>query len=573
VDVRVLAAMQRKDAARLEQIKLRAADKAERERDRAEKRTAKERERAMQSAEKAADQARQEAADKAQAAQRDAHMKQLARAAVLGGAIYKLGQAYLQLAKFAGHAVVGFFKAGLAARESYRDELLLLEGASKIRPIYGGLYAALSPVRDSGSFMQAAISDVAAKVPLAREEINSMAMSLQSARLRGQNLREALEGMAIVASTQGREQAELFKNMASGAAFAGGSVKRLADDARARLGGIVSRQMLSLSVQSRKLRENFASIFQNLPIEGLLRGLNSVVENLSIARATGDSLKRVFDAVFVPLDGMFKKIGPVAKAFFDGMIIAALMIGIKIVKLKNFFEDTFGGTTLAKIDWIKAAIYAGGSAVAFLAGALSATVVTFGLVAGGLAWIWSGAKRMGNALIGILDFAKGIWKAGDWNQIGKFIVDGIVSGLKSGAGALWETMKGLAKGLLRVFKQENEIKSPSKKFLRATAEIPNAQVIAIKAGAPRVQAAIRDASPQPEAVYAPSSGRLNPGLVTAAAGRASGASVTVAPGAVQVTVSGSGADGGLDPADIERAVQRGLDEFLSRLASQMGARA
>lgn len=52
----------------------------------------------------------------------------------------------------------------------------------------------------------------------------------------------------------------------------------------------------------------------------------------------------------------------------------------------------------------------------------------------------------------------------DWLSIGKNIIDGIINGIWNAAGALWDTMKGLANKALQSAKDALGIQSPSRKF-------------------------------------------------------------------------------------------------------------
>ena len=62
----------------------------------------------------------------------------------------------------------------------------------------------------------------------------------------------------------------------------------------------------------------------------------------------------------------------------------------------------------------------------------------------------------------IIDAFSGV----DWAQLGKDIINGIINGLASAAGALWRKMKEIVRNALKAGKDEAEVGSPSRLFAR-----------------------------------------------------------------------------------------------------------
>lgn len=385
----------------------------------------------------------------------------------------------LTLAVVAGTAAL--LRYGIAQSEARRAEALHLEGLSKIRDWYGRS-------ADSGAFLQATVDKVAASSALGRGELVQYTEQLYRMGLRAGNLEQALEGVAIVASTQGQEQAKLFLSMVGGARAAQGGIKRLTDDAKARLGGLAQAQMLSLSVQSRKLRENISGIFSGLKVEGFLKALKEITDLFSENTATGRALKAIFEALFQPmLDGM-TALGPIAKRFFQGLVISALLLTIGFLKVRNALRDAFGGTSLGELDALNVALGAGvvvgGALAAVMAAlALKIAIVTFP--------IWGTALALGAlfyAAYKATDYLLNV----DWGALGSSIVQGLVKGIKSGVQWVKEAMSALASAAVDTFRNKLGIASPAKVSMRDGLFTVQGTAIGMRRGVPEVERASKD---------------------------------------------------------------------------------
>src|SRR4051812_16637266 len=218
-------------------------------------------------------------------------------------------------------AVNALARYGVAQADARRSELLRIEGLTKIRNWYG-------LAAGNAGQMQVGIDKGSASSALSRDKVAAYSEQLYRMGLRGDNLSAALEGVAIKSSVQGEAQASMFAQWAAGAALTGGSVRRLADDVKARLGGIAERQMLSLTVQAEKQQEAFAALFSGLNIEPFLKAKKAVSDMFSQSTASGRALKLLLTTLVQPLVNAATAAMPVIKRFFQGMILAALDIGI-----------------------------------------------------------------------------------------------------------------------------------------------------------------------------------------------------------------------------------------------------
>jgi hypothetical protein len=390
-------------------------------------------------------------------------------------------------------AVAGFAalaRYGIGVADARRNELLQLEGLTKLRFGWFGLAGAMAPAADKASFLQSTIDGVSQSVALGRDQVAGYAEDLYRAGLRGGNLQAALKGVATTAAVQGEAAAGAFKGMAMSAALTGHSVKALADDVQARLGGIAAAQLLSLDVQSKKLHESFAMIFSGLKIDKLLEGLNSITSMFSQNAATGRALKALVDGLFGPLiDQVSGPASLLVKRFFQGMTIAALLLGITVLRLRNYFRATFGDTHILKsLDIMRVAVAAGAgvvlgfAAAVVIAGVALATFVGFvtapiaGIVLLGVA-IYQGIKALGRFISAAA-------------RVGADLVEGIIGGIKSGASGVISSLENLGSDAMAAFKKKLGIASPSRVAMRAAIEVPRGMAGGIRAGKPDVDRAM-----------------------------------------------------------------------------------
>jgi hypothetical protein len=205
----------------------------------------------------------------------------------LAGAVTVLGVATLRATK-------QLYEYANAQANARRSEALRLEGLSKVRSY---LTLAYKIGETSGKDLQTSLDRVSAKVPIARAKIAGFQEQLYNAGLRGKQLDSALEGMSIKAAAQGDAQAGLFAQWAQIYNFSGRSVDSLTNKVKSRLGGIVKAQMLDVNVQAEKLQENFAALFRNVNIDGLLKAKAEFNALFSQALPSGRVLSRVLTSM------------------------------------------------------------------------------------------------------------------------------------------------------------------------------------------------------------------------------------------------------------------------------------
>jgi hypothetical protein len=484
-------------------------------------------------------------------------------ARVLGLAALAAAMVAVTVAAIAGTAAL--LSYGVAQADARRNELLHLEGLTKLRFWY-------SAAAGSASELQGAIDRVSDGVALGRDEIGRYTEKLYRMGLRGKNLEDALEGVAIKAAVQGDAAASAFAGWAAGAALAGGSVRKLTDDVKARLGGIAAAQMLSLGVQAKKMRENFGVLFRDLKVEGLLKTLKIITDTFSQSTASGRALKALLETAFQPMVNAVEFLGPYVKRFFQGVVIGALLVGIAVLKVRNWFKRTFGDAEILKgFDATKSALYAGVAAVGLLGAAFAGmaalavgalvvlTPIVWSAVAAVGALALSGLAMAAPFILGAIAIgaliAAGyqlyrLWKEIDWTSLGRSIVDGIVGGLTAGIQWVKDAMRSLGDAALGSFKEALQIASPSKVFAKVGLAIPEGVEQGVDAGKRDVDDAVKGM------VTAPSGG---------GAGGGAAAPVTITFGDIIIQ---SASEKG---REIAEDVERVIEGVMERVAIQLGA--
>jgi len=452
----------------------------------------------------------------------------IAAAAAVAALSVALVSGYVALAKYA-----------LGAAGARREELLHLEALTKIRSWYG-------LAAGKASDLQRAIDDVSGSSALGRGDVAKYAEELYRMGLRGKNLATALDATAIKASTQGERWASLFMQQAAGANMLGQSVDKLAARVKNQLGGIAKQQALAFDVQVRKLRENVARIFEGVKIGKFLEALNDVLKLFSQNEAIGRGLRTIVETMFLPLESFFSgNVALVAKRFFQGLVLGALMLTLTALDMRDALRATFGDSQLlAGLDVATIALYAGFTVAAlFAAGlgliALAAVSVAVSLLP--LAVLIGGIVAAGFALGVALSNLADLWgrvrdsfSDVDWAQaaitaflaattgiagglatlntnLSQFIADmgtiginaaealvaGLVRALRGGASLVKSTVVGLGDAVKGAFRSALGIASPSRVFMGYGRQIGAGVSIGIGSSRHDVEAATAALAPAP----------------------------------------------------------------------------
>jgi len=446
-----------------------------------------------------------------------------------------------------GAAVLGamgsMISFGIQAGNARRNQELHFEAISRMR-------RGLVGMRASAGEVMGAIDQVAGSTATSREQVARFAEILQRGGVRGNNLSVALRAASIKAAALGDEAGASFAQLAVGASRAGGSINRLADDVNARFGRIAARRMLDLNVMLPKLRENFASIFDGLNLEPLLGVFHAVVGFFSQSTATGRALKEIVTALFQPMIDSAGGATPIIKRFFQGIVIAALHTTIAILRVKRWFNETFSGSVLGRLDSMKVALYAGGVAFGVLAVAAGAA---FGVMAALALAVVAPFALIGAAIYGAVRLFRAAGRmfstlVADWREIGAQLVSGLVNGIRNGINAAKNAVRDLGNGIVEEWRSLLDIHSPSRVFAGLGEQIPAGVAVGVDRGSARADAAVSDMINVPSAI-----------------GQAGGG------GSVSVSIGDIHVNGG-NSAEIAQNLRDAIARELESLALVMGGR-
>lgn len=457
---------------------------------------------------------------------------------------------FVALGYAVGRAVVSMTQMAVASANTRRAQLLELEGLTRIRTAYTIAYGVGA---DKASDLQRTIDEVSGSVSISRERVAAYARELYMAGARGDRLKSALKGTAIVASAAGEEQAGMFKQMAGALALTGGNVDKLTQRAKNQFGKVVAAQMTDLNVQAQKLKESQDSLFDGLDISGYANANKALNDLWSNTTNAGKYMRDLLGRVFQP----FVDAGTFAfrslKWWFQEAIIRELQLEIAYYRLRKALREAFAG------DWQKALknLDSGFATVAFgigvvvtalvisLVPALVSATVAFGSLAAGaiaagfaVAWPFLLAAGAVWAFIELLQI--------DWSDFGLAIKQGIIEPL-SGIG---DWFAGLGGDIKNSFKRALGIASPSKVFAEYGEDIALGIKIGVDAKSGEAQGAVNSA------VGAPSSG--------GGAGGSSGGGVTI--GELHLHVGEAKGARALG-----ESVKRELERILQGVAMQMAA--
>lgn len=356
----------------------------------------------------------------------------------------------------------------------------------------------------AGTALAAAVGRVSKSVALGRSEVAAFGNQLARAGLAGADLEHALEAVAITAATGG--DASALMRQIEAAKKAGKSIEAIADKTRTALGGVAKAQMLSFSTQIQKAKENITGLFANVKIEPFLKAMQRILSLFDSSTSSGRALKALAEGLLDPLFAGIAKTEPAASAFFKGLVIGALLLGIAVLTVRNKLRDMFKGvdfethkTTFAALG-ITAAVFAGALALAAVAvlaigavigGSLAAGAAIFGAIVAGIVAVAVGigmlAAKIASGVVSAVTALKG--KLSEFVELGANFIKGLASGITSGLSTVVSAALGVAKGAVSAVKGALKISSPSKVFAELGENTAAGMAVGMEAGAKDVEAA------------------------------------------------------------------------------------
>lgn len=430
-------------------------------------------------------------------------------------------------------AAAAFTLFAIRAADAARSSRLLNEAAA------GGTVA--------GSDLSQVIADVANKVPLARDKIAEMARALELAKFEGRQMQIVLQAMGTIAAAvgdgaagkiqqiaessraarrfllgardiygeftalagTGLKSADIYAALASSMKVSIAQAKALLLSGRVsvkqgiealdaavetRFGKTVAAQMLAITTQVTRLRENISLIFTGLDLEPLLLGLKSVTELFSQSTVTGRALRKIAETVLQPIIDGVASAAPLVRAFMQGLIIGTLIVVVAVLKLRRAYLDAFGGETANKIDWVKTAMYAGVGAVGALTAVVLVLSAAIGVLAAGALLLaapfllfWFGIYLVISNILALKDALEAI----DLGDAANNIADSFIAGIRARIASVVAAVKEFGQAGVDAFHAVWKIFSPSRIALDAAHNVTGTFAGGVEDGAPQAQAAFK----------------------------------------------------------------------------------
>lgn len=326
-----------------------------------------------------------------------------------------------------------------------------------------------------GELLDAQLDDLATKVPIARDELLSMAKGLSDGGLRGKALADSLQNAAVKA-------------------------------AQLKFGPNFQKQLLSLDSQSTRLKTNISTLFGGLKIEGLLEAFSKLVGLFDANSASGKAIKVVFETLFQPLiDGVTAFIPKMVTAFiqFEILVLKALIAIAPFKQQIILVAAAFGVLAALVITGLVAPIVV-------LIGVIAAVVTIISIF---LATLYSAARAAIEFGVSLLDGAGGAFDSlmatasgvVDWlsalslADIGVQLIQGLIDGITGAGGGVLTAITGIAGGAVDAAKKALGIASPSKVFAEIGMHTAAGMEQGVEGGASGVQDSVEAMTAAPEA--------------------------------------------------------------------------
>lgn len=339
-----------------------------------------------------------------------------------------------------------------------------------------------------------------------------------------------------------------------------------------RLGGTLDTQSRGAEAAMNRLKNSWLLLQSNFARSPAFARIIGFIERMASAldpaSASAQRFSAQLDRFFTVLTGAASQVDPVA--VFNGMVRAIGAIGVALARVAPFAQawvTNFYGPIAQSLQRVTtrvggffAAIFGGGGpsiatvaaiarGFAFVAqvvlGVAGVVVGAFGLIARVIAVPLTAVAEFWRQFVGAFSGVELTFTG-----IGTALVRGLVNGVRGAAGAAYESLRGLANGVVSTVKGALGIRSPSRVFAQLGGHVADGFALGIEGGTGGVRSAIGS--------------MVDVGAVGA---RAAGAARGGAPLALTINVQApEGADADEWGAVIASAVARELGTRTERVA-------
>lgn len=337
------------------------------------------------------------------------------------------------------------------------------------------LYAGMLQSATGGDRLNEAIYDMQKRIPLTRDELNSMAADLAKTGLRGQALTDALDTAATKA-------------------------------AKLKFGPEFGKQLLSLDNQTTRFKDNIAHTFGGLKIDKLLEAFSHLVELFDTSNASGRAMKVVFESIFQPLiDGVTQWLPKVRTAFIQTeILILKALIAVKPFGSQILLVvEALGILTAVVLGALVLAIGVITAGVAAMAVGFAALIVIVTAVVGGVLYLGYTLASVGqeiySAVVGAITAMTDYLGSVSLGDIATAMIDGLVNGITGAGSRVLQAMTGVVGGAVDAAKKALGIASPSKVFAEIGGYTAEGFAGGVDDGASQAQGALERMVAPPEA--------------------------------------------------------------------------
>lgn len=456
-------------------------------------------------------------------------MSTVVRAGLIGG-VLALGVALVALAAGAVAATVGFVRWSLGASNARRELELTLAGTVAVnRKLY--------TQQDTWKTLGAAIDITAGKFKATTAEVMPLAQRLYDGGLRGRFLNKALDATTAAFLAGGDAAASSTAQMAIGIGNVASRMDWFGARVQKNMGGAAMARALTFDRQMSRLKQNINGLADGLNLDGLAKSFSGLVDVFDKGSASSMALKKIFASILQPFINDADTTTQVVTRMIKGLIIRALDIQIAFLKTKKSIANVFEGSFLANLassatamNVLKAAvlglIVVSAPLLAVLGGVMLAAGIFVAKVVAIGAGIMLAGYLLGNGIIKLVENfgkLKEAFDVGGWKAVGELLIDGLVGGIKAGAGKAVAGVKWLSDKILGAFKSDNEIHSPSARWAREAGEpIPQGQGVGVRRATPAALKSVRTLSDQLAAEFQVPSPKLGVARTNATGGPAGG---------------------------------------------------
>lgn len=399
------------------------------------------------------------------------------------------------------------------------------------------------------------------------DALQGLAAQLKAAHVAAKDMPAALRAAADAEAALGKGgSAQFIQNIEAGKK----SVAELAKETTTALGGIVAKQMLSLSAQSTRLHDNLAGLFGGLKIDSLLGEFANIIGDFDSSTELGKQLKATFENLFQPLVAGAETAAVAIEAFVLRAAILAVRAYIAFKPYSAIIKDIGLAVAVAAAVFaltFTPAIIAAGVALLGVVGTALLAAAPFLAIGAAVVAAYEAFQNWDKIKAFLLGLAK------DFNAIAGQIVQGFIDGIVSGATRAAAAVGDMAHSALKSAEGVLGIASPSKEMAGIGGFTVDGFTDEVSRRAPDAQEAIASvvAPPSPADAAAAGGGLASvsspadgPSKAAPGAASAGGASITIQPGAIVIT----GVQGA---EDLEDKLSGILTRILEGDALQVGA--